>query len=66
MKIKNYSNLFTFENYLQLLVLSVPVLLITGPFLPDLFLSLAAVSFVILLIQIISYFALNKFLTLKS
>lgn len=53
MKIKNYSNLFTFENYLQLLVLSIPVLLITGPFLPDLFLSLAAVSFVI-------YLALRK------
>ena len=49
MKIQSYSKFFTFENYLQLLVLSIPVLLITGPFLPDLFLSLSALSFVIYL-----------------
>ena len=45
MKIKNYSSFFTFENYLQLLVLSIPVLLITGPFLPDFFLTLSSLSF---------------------
>ena len=39
-----------FENYLQFLVLSIPLLLITGPFLPDLFLSLSALSFLIYLI----------------
>ena len=46
MKIKNLSKFLVFENYLQALVLSIPVLLITGPFLPDLFLSLSAISFV--------------------
>ncbi len=53
MKIKKYSNLFTFENYLQFLVLSIPALLITGSFLPDLFLSLSVLSFLI-------YLVLNK------
>lgn len=43
----------TFENYLQFLVLSIPVLLITGPFLPDLFLSLTSLSYLI-------YLTLNK------
>ena len=49
MKIQSYSKFFTFENYLQLIILSIPVLLITGSFLPDLFLSLSALSFVIYL-----------------
>ncbi len=41
---------FTFEKYLQVLVLSIPVLLITGPFLPDLFLTLSSLSFLTYLI----------------
>jgi hypothetical protein len=53
MKIQSYSKFFTFENYLQVLVLSIPVLLITGSFLPDLFLSLSVFSFLI-------YLVLNK------
>ena len=50
MNIKSFSIYLTFENYLQVLVLSIPVLLITGPFLPDLFLSLSALSFLIYLV----------------
>jgi hypothetical protein len=53
MKFQNPSTIFRFENYLQILFLSIPALLITGPFLPDLFLSLSALSFVI-------YLALRK------
>ena len=50
MKFQNPSKILRFENYLQILVLSIPVLLITGPFLPDLFLSLSAISFVTYLV----------------
>ena len=49
MKIKNFSKFYTFENYLQFLVLCIPVLLITGPFLPDFILSLCSVSYIIFL-----------------
>ncbi len=49
MNIKSISIHLTFENYLQLLVLSIPVLLITGPFLSDLALSLSALSFLLYL-----------------
>lgn len=45
-----HSKYFTFQNYLQVLVLSILPLLITGPFLPDLFLSLSALSFLVYLI----------------
>ena len=44
---------FTFINCLKFLVLAIPVLLITGSFLPDLFLSLSVLSF-------FSYLFLNK------
>jgi hypothetical protein len=37
---------FTFENYLQLLILSIPIFLISGPFLPDFFLTLVSLSFI--------------------
>jgi O-antigen ligase len=50
MKIQFYQKYFTFENYLQVVVLSIPPLLITGPFLPDLFLSLSALSFLVYLV----------------
>ena len=50
MTIHVFSKRLTFENYLQVLVLCIPVLLITGPFLPDLFLSLSALSFLIYLV----------------
>ncbi len=53
MQYNNFSKFLTFENYLQLLVLSIPVLLITGPFLPDLFLSLSSLSLII-------FFFINK------
>ena len=46
---KKYSRL-TFENYLQLLVLCIPVLLITGPFLPDFFLTTVSISFIFFVI----------------
>ena len=44
---------FTFIDYLRFLVLAIPVLLITGSFLPDLFLSLSTLSF-------LSYLFVNK------
>tara|TARA_B100001248_G_C27397084_1_gene466327 strand:+ start:1209 stop:2732 length:1524 start_codon:yes stop_codon:yes gene_type:complete len=47
---KSFSKFFEYENILQFLVLSIPALLITGPFLPDLFLSLSSISFLIYLI----------------
>lgn len=43
---KKYSWL-TFENYLQLLVLCVPIFLISGPFLPDFFLTITSLSFIV-------------------
>ncbi len=43
-------NWLTFENYLQLLVLCIPVLLITGPFLPDFFLTTVSLSFIFFVI----------------
>jgi hypothetical protein len=46
---KSFFQYFTFINYLQFLVLLIPVLMITGSFLPDLFLSLSALSFLIYL-----------------
>jgi hypothetical protein len=42
---KKYSWL-NFENYLQLLVLCIPILLISGPFLPDFFLTISSLSFI--------------------
>ena len=42
---KKYSWL-TFENYLQLLVLCIPIFLISGPFLPDFFLTISSLSFI--------------------
>jgi hypothetical protein len=51
MTLKILPNFFSFEKYLQFLVLSIPVLLITGPFLPDLFLTLSSLSFLIFLIS---------------
>lgn len=42
---KKYSWL-NFESYLQLLILFIPVLLITGPFLPDFFLTTVSLSFI--------------------
>jgi hypothetical protein len=43
MRLKNLLKFLTFEYYLQLLVLAIPALLITGPFLPDLFLVLISI-----------------------
>ncbi len=51
MKIQNIFKNLKFINYLQFLVISIPLLLITGPFLPDLFLSLSVLSFLIYLVQ---------------
>tara|TARA_B110000444_G_scaffold261134_1_gene311303 strand:+ start:2487 stop:4016 length:1530 start_codon:yes stop_codon:yes gene_type:complete len=51
MNIKSFTTHLTFGNYLQVLVLSIPILLITGPFLPDLFLSLSVFSFLIYLVM---------------
>jgi len=42
---KKYSWL-TFENYLQLLVLCIPIFLISGPFFPDFFLTISSLSFI--------------------
>ena len=42
---KKYSWL-NFESYLQLMILFIPVLLITGPFLPDFFLTTVSLSFI--------------------
>ena len=42
---------FSFDTYLRFLVFCIPILLITGPFLPDLFLSLASVSYLVYLIK---------------
>jgi len=50
MKARVFSKFLTFENYLQFLVLSVPILLISGSFLPDLFVTLSALSFLIFLL----------------
>lgn len=50
MIIQHYLKHFNFENYLQFLVLSIPVLLIAGLFLPDLFLTLSLFSFLIFLV----------------
>ena len=49
MLIQDILKKLSFENYLQILVLSIPLLLITGPFLPDLFLTLSSLSFLIYL-----------------
>lgn len=43
----------TFQNYLQFLILMIPLFLVTGPFFPDLFLTLTSFSFLI-------YIFLNK------
>lgn len=50
MIIQNFLNFLSFKKYLQFLVLSIPILLITGPFLPDFFLTLSSLSFLIFLI----------------
>ena len=50
MIIQKKSKILTFENYLQIFVLSIPVFLITGPFLPDLFLSLSIILFLTYLV----------------
>lgn len=49
LKNQNTLKLFNFKNFIQFLVLSIPALLITGPFLPDLFLTLSSISFFIYL-----------------
>lgn len=51
MIIEKISKKVTFENYLQFLVLSIPILLITGPFLPDFVLSLCSLSYIIFLLK---------------
>ena len=50
--LKNYKKV-RFKDYLQLLVLLIPPCLITGPFLPDFFLTLSSISLLI-------YYFLNK------
>ena len=47
MIIQNFLNFLSFKKYLQFLVLSIPVLLITGPFLPDLFYKCLMLGFII-------------------
>lgn len=51
MKIAILKYNFGILNILEFLVLSIPILLITGPFLPDLFLSISIILFLILLLK---------------
>ena len=60
MIIQHFSKYFKFEKYLQFLVLSIPVLLITGPFLPDLFLTLSSLSFLIYLVINRNFYYFNN------
>ena len=46
--------------YLEYIVITIPILLITGPFLPDLFLSTACLIFLIKIIYNRRYFILNN------
>ena len=60
--IKNLLSKVTFQNYIQFLVLSIPPLLISGPFLPDLFVTISSFSFLIFLVFKNKFnFLINKY-----
>lgn len=52
-------SIFNYENYLMFSILSLPILLITGPFLPDFILSLCIISFIFFVILKKQYFLFN-------